>query len=1192
MAVVTLDDRFLLEEGSVYLTGIQALVRLPIDQHRADVRRGLRTGTFISGYPGSPLGGYDLALQRVKTLLAEHDVVLQPGANEELAASAITGTQMLDQYPHSKYDGVIGLWYGKGPGVDRSGDAFKHGNFAGTSKHGAVVAFLGEDHEGKSSTMPFQDDFAMVAHGIPVLYPASVAEFLSLGLHAIALSRFSGCWAGLKLVNPLCDGGEMVDVSPQLVVPELPEVLIDGKPFQKKQDFIFFPGTNVLFQHHLYYERHAAVRAYGRANRLNRIELQGAGDRLGIITAGKTYADVRQAFLDMGLHEEDLRRMGVRLLKVGLMYPLDAELVRDFASGLEEIVLVEEKRGFLETQVKEALYGLTNAPRMVGKLDEQGRPLFPFQGGMDADMVAERLGPRLLRLAGGSHRGIERRLADIAAIRSRRYESYPLRTPNYCSGCPHNTGTILNEGQIAWGSPGCHSFASIMNQPERRIEAMTQLGGEGLGWIGLSHFTDRPHLVQNVGDGSLFHSSWLNIRFAAATDTNITFKLLYNGYVANTGAQPMVGQKPIPDVVRMLAMEGVKRIALVTKDPDQYAAETFPSIAKVYPRERLHEAQAELEATHGTTVLIYDEQCANERRRRQKRGRQGKRERYVVINEEVCEGCGDCGAKSNCMSLQRVETELGQKTQVHQSSCNQDYFCLKGDCPSFVTVEAPEMAGPAKPSTAGLAFGDVPEPASKVALDRPYHVYIPGVGGTGVLTLNALLGFAAWMDGLRVLSYDQTGAAQKWGPVLSSMVLWRDDQSPVGVAGSALSTQHSALAAANKVGLGACDLYLATDIVGAVTPVNLDRCHPSRTAAVANTTVFPTGEMVRDVWFNVSTRSMQQTLKRFTREDRSVYVEARELAERLFGDYMMTNIFTLGVAYQSGLLPLAAESIEAAIRLNGVAVEENLQGFRYGRMWVHDPARVRAALDPVPVSAEYEQDQALARLRGGDREAYRRLVAQTADLDEDSRRKLAIRLAGLIEYQSAGYAGDYLEFVRSTAGAERRVTGTTGPLTQAVAANLYKLMAYKDEYEVARLHLKASFHERLEGLFPNRRGLTYHLHPPLLRKFGLDRKLELGEWFTPVFRLLHAMRGLRGTPFDPFGRDQVRHAERELIGWYRGLMGDALVSLTPETYERSIELAQVPDLIRGYEQLKMGNIQRAKARAAELLATEPAVRAS
>jgi indolepyruvate ferredoxin oxidoreductase len=1005
--------------------------------------------------------------------------------------------------------------------------------------------------------MPFQDDYAMMAHGIPVLYPSSVGEFLSLGLHAIALSRFSGCWAALKLVNPLCDGGELVEVSPDLAAPVLPEVLIDGKPFQKRQDFVFFPGTNVLMEHHLYYERHAAVRAYGRANALNRVEVRGPADRLGIVTAGKSYADVRQALQDFGLSDGDLRRFGIRLLRVGLLYPLDADLVQDFAAGLEQIVVVEEKRGFLETQLKEALYGLPDAPRLTGKLDEDGRPLFPFQGGMDADAIAERLGPRLLAFT-GEHGGIQRRLADIAAVRSRTYDAYPLRTPNYCSGCPHNTGTLLNDGQIAWGSPGCHSFASLMDQPERRIEAMTQLGGEGLGWIGLSRFTDRPHLVQNVGDGSLFHSSYLNIRFAAATNTRMTFKILYNGYVANTGAQPMVGQKSVPDLVRLLALEGVQRIAVVSKEPERYAAERLPALAAVYPRERLHEAQAELEAIDGTTVLVYDETCANERRRQQKRGRLGRRDRYVVINEAVCEGCGDCGARSNCMSLQRVQTEFGPKTQVHQSSCNQDYLCLEGDCPSFVTVES--AAGAARPVAPALGPEDIPEPGGKPALDQPYHVYIPGVGGTGVITLNALLAFAGWMDGLHVLTYDQTGAAQKWGPVLSSIVLSRPGQEP----------------SANKVGLARCDLYLATDILGAVSPVNLDRCDPERTAAVLNTTVFPNGEMIRNPFFALSTRAMQDSVARFGRADRSVRVDARTIAEGLFGDYLLANIFTLGVAYQAGLVPLTAASIEAAIHLNGVAVEDNLQGFRYGRLWQYDPGRLGSLTPSMPAPEP--------RLTRAEAAAYRRLAARGSSLAEPLRRTVDLRLAELIRYQDAAYATRYLDFVLGVAAREQAVCGEAGELTGAVARNLYKLMAYKDEYEVARLHLDAAFRARLDGQFPVRRSLTYHLHPPLLRKLGLKRKLELGAWFEPAFKALTAMRRLRGTPLDVFGYDTVRRRERELVAWYRGVIEERLAALSPSTRAATVELANLPDLIRGYEHVKLANIDRAKARAQELTA--------
>jgi indolepyruvate ferredoxin oxidoreductase len=783
---VSLEDRYLLEEGTVYLGGLQALVRLPIDQNRRDRRTGLRIGTFISGYPGSPLGAYDLALRQARHLLEQHDIVHRPAANEELAATAIRGTQMLDDYSHSRFDGVVGIWYGKGPGVDRSGDALKHGNFAGTSRHGAVVVLSGEDHEAKTSSLPYQDDYAFVSAGMPILYPASTGEFLELGLHAIALSRYSGCWVAMKLVGPLADGGETVAVSPARPSIVLPELKIGDRSFQKSTDFTFFPGTNIETERRIYYERHAAVMAYARTNALNRAEVGSSRDRLGIVTAGKSYADTRQALLDFGLDDEQLRRYGIRLLRLGLIYPVDGELVRQFSEGLEEIIVVEEKRAFVEAQVKEALCGLGRTIRVVGKFDEAGAPLFPIQGGMDSDLVGERLGPRLLRHI-GEHPGVLDRLSKVKTIRSRRYERLPARTPNYCSGCPHNTSTRLLDGQLAWGSPGCHSFAAIIEQPERHIVSMTQLGGEGLPWIGLAPFTDKPHMVQNVGDGSLFHSSYLNIRFAVAAGANMTFKILYNGYIANTGAQESVGAKSIPELTRLLETEGVRRIAVVTKDPKAYRNARLARAARVYPVTKHERVLRELERERGVTVYIYDGMCANERRRRQRRGLLPIANEFVVINPDLCEDCGHCGQLTNCMSLHKVETEFGEKTQIHASSCNQDYSCLGGDCPSFVTVETREGSGYRKSTPPVFDAGAIPPPTHKVDSSGPYHIYIPGVGGTGVITVNALLAYAALMEGKRVLSYDQTGAAQKWGPVLSSLVLAPDGQ-PTAANKVALST--------------------------------------------------------------------------------------------------------------------------------------------------------------------------------------------------------------------------------------------------------------------------------------------------------------------------------------------------------------------------------------------------------------------
>jgi indolepyruvate ferredoxin oxidoreductase len=1168
----SLEDRYLREEGVVYLTGMQALVRLPIDQHRRDRRAGLRTATFISGYPGSPIGGYDLALRAARRLLEAHDIRHVPGANEELAASAISGTQMLDHYPHSRVDGVVGLWYGKGPGVDRSGDALKHGNFAGTSRHGAVVVLAGDDHEAKSSTMPYQDDYAFVGHGMPVLYPATTGEFLTLGLHAIALSRLSGCWVAMKLVGQLADGGETLEVGPDCPRIVLPEVVIDGQPFRKSTDFTFFPGLNIETERRLYQERHRAVLAYARANGLDRVEVRGSRDRLGLVTAGKSHADLVQALRDLGLDAEALRALGVRLLRIGLTYPLDGAVVRDFAQGLEEVVVVEEKRGFLEGQVKEALCGPGLTVRVLGKLDETGAPLFPVHGGMDADLVAERLGPRLAALAGSApalRGGIERRLGEVRVIRERPHPTLPARTPNYCSGCPHNVSTRLLPGEVAWGSPGCHSFASIIEQPERHIVSMTQLGGEGLPWIGLQPYADRTHMVQNVGDGSLFHSSYLNIRFAVATGAHITFKILYNGAVANTGAQDPVGGKPVPELTRLLELEGVQRIAVLTKTPGTYRGARLAGNARVH---RVQEQTAVLEAlraTPGVTVLIYDGPCANERRRRQKRGQAVIPGRFVVINEAVCEGCGHCGALTNCMSLHRVSTEFGDKTRIHPSSCNQDYGCLAGDCPSFVTVETAPGTGYRKPATPALPADAVPEPPRRPDLARPYHVYLPGVGGTGVLTINALLSWAALLDGRHVLSYDQTGAAQKWGPVLSSLVV---------------AARREDLAA-SKVGLGRADVYLALDLLAGASRVNLERCDPTRTVAVINTTLLPSGEMVRDVGFNPPVEALREAIARWTRPAGSVAVDARRLAEGLFGDYLATNMLALGTAYQAGLLPVSAASLEAAIRLNGVQVDQNLQAFRYGRLWAVEPGRVEALVGAPPRGAEEEQAGVLRRLSGRDAHAYVSLLDRCRQLDDESRRLLAVRIGELIDYQDARYPVPYVEFVLTVAAREQAATPGRRAVTHAVVRHLYKLMAYKDEYEVARLLGRRDFDQTVRALFAEPRRVVFHLHPPVLRALGLRRKLALGPWARPLVRLLRPFRRLRGTLADPFGHAAVRREERRLVAWYRETVQTALDHLGPATAAAVAEIARLPDAIRGYEALKLQNARAARERAAHLLAS-------
>jgi indolepyruvate ferredoxin oxidoreductase len=1161
----TLDDRYAATSGTVYLNGVQALVRLPIEQMRRDHAAGLRTRAFITGYPGSPLGGYDLALRAAGRIVPDNGILHVPGQNEELAATALSGTQMLDDFPHGEVDGVVGMWYGKGPGVDRSGDAFKHGNFAGTSRLGAVVVLSGEDHEGKSSTVPIQDDFAFESAGIPILYPSTVAEVLAYGLHAVALSRFSGCWVALKLVGSLCDGGDAVAVSPHEPAIVVPTVTFDGKPFAKYTDFKFFPGANLGTERHLYRARHAAVRAYARANGIDRIVVRSDADRLGIVMAGKTATDTRQALIDFGLSDTDLQRAGIRLLKIGLIYPSDDEIILEFAAGLDEVIVVEEKRGFTEARVRAALAGASHTIRIVGKNDEFGEELFPVHGGMDSDLIARLLAPRLAPFF--ADRRIAERIARIDAVLARDYTPTARRTPNYCSGCPHSISTTLPPGHIAWGSPGCHAFASLMEQPERHIEAMTQLGGEGLPWIGLAPFTDQAHMIQNVGDGSLFHSSYLNIRFAVAAGVNLTYKILFNGAVANTGAQAAVGGKSVVELAQLLAIEGVARIVIATQERATYRHAALPPIAEVRDVADFVAIQEDLAAMRGVTILIYDGTCSNERRRQEKRKLVAPPTSFVVINEDVCDNCGHCGALTNCMSLQKIDTAFGPKTQVHQSSCNHDRSCLGGDCPSFVTVETAPGNGLRQKTAAPLELV-IPEPALPRRLERPYHVYVPGVGGTGVLTLNAILCHAAVMDGRRALSYDQTGAAQKWGPVLSSLIIAEADHR----------------VEANTVGLGKADLYLALDLLAGADARNLNCCDPERTAAVINTSLLPSGEMIRDVHFDVQPLVLGEAIARYACPERTIRVDARAISEGAFGDYMVTNVVVLGAAYQAGFVPISAASIEAAIRLNGVSVETNVLAFRYGRLLQHDPQAVRALIEQPERSLADRTSGAEERLRTADARRLAVLMERCAPLPAELQAIVRTRIVDLMHYQNAAYAAAFVADVLAVAERERgNLAGDQMPVAGTFATSLHKLLAYKDEYEVARLHVDATFRRRTQLTFTAPATISYMLHPPLLRALGLKKKLRLGPWFFPFLRILATMKPVRGTPFDCFGYAPVRRTERRLVSWYRDAVHAALDGRTAASEALVHQIASLPEEIRGYEDIKLENARVAQRRALELL---------
>jgi indolepyruvate ferredoxin oxidoreductase len=1138
----SLDAKYRQEDGKIFLSGIQALVRLPLDQHRADKRRGVRTATLVSGYRGSPLGGLDLTLERNPQLLADHNVVFISGVNEDLGATAIYGAQLANMFPKPKYDGVLGMWYGKGPGVDRTGDIFKHANYAGLGRYGGVLALGGDDPLSKSSTLPTHSEVAFYDAFMPTLFPGSVQEILDLGRYGFEMSRYSGLWVAFKIVTNVADEIGTAEVHPERVVIRDPGFTWEGKPWRPTQNPMLLPPFGLELEREIHYGRIEAARAFAAAHPLNKITVPSPGAWLGIAAPGKTYYDLREALRELGLDDEALQRYGIRLLKIGLLWPTEPTIVREFAHGLEELFVIEEKRSFVETFLRDALYNQAERPRIIGKQDEHGRPLVPANGELDADKIALLLASRLERKINlGS---VTARVALLEALRERPAPLTLARQPFFCSGCPHNRSTVVPEGSMAGGGIGCHGMALAM--PERHTVGTTHMGGEGVQWVGMAPFTEMTHMFQNLGDGTFFHSGSLAIRQAVAAGTNITFKILYNSAVAMTGGQDAAGAMPVPEMTRLLEAEGVKRIIVTTDDPDKYGnGVTWGRGAQVWHRDRLDEAQKLLRDTAGVTVLIHDQRCAAEKRRLRKRGKLEDPALRVFINEAVCEGCGDCGVKSNCLSVQPVDTEFGRKTQIHQSSCNKDYSCLRGDCPSFLTI-VPKGAPRKKERKIYTVDRTLPEPARRVPATA--SIFMMGIGGTGVVTVNQILGTAALLDGKHVRGLDQTGLSQKGGPVVSHLKV---------------SEQPEEVSA--KVSAGGADCYLGFDVLVATSPVNLDHARSDKTIAVISTSQVPTGAMVTstDVHFPDS-GGLLASINRSTRKDENAFLDALGLAETLFDDHMAANLIVLGAAYQAGAIPVAAEAIERAIALNGVSVTMNTQAFRAGRLVVADPSwastlkhrRVGAVETTTPMTAEA------------------RALIETVGATGETRRLLEVRVPELIDYQDAAYARRYVDVVRRVVEAERRVAPDRTALSEAVARYLFKLMAYKDEYEVARLHLRNDLATALKNEYPDGVTVKYNLHPPLLRAFGWERKIRFGRWFDSVFRALHGMRGVRGGPLDLFGWPEVRRVERALIGEYIGLVDKALAGLSAGSYDKAAKLAALPDLIRGYEHVKLANVRR------------------
>jgi indolepyruvate ferredoxin oxidoreductase len=1145
---VSIEDKYVLEQGTIFLSGIQALVRVMLDQVRADRRNGLNTAVFCSGYQGSPIGGLDKEILRLRGLATDHALHFMPGLNEELAATAVYGSQLALGLPGPRYDGVTGIWYGKNPGLDRAMDALRHANFAGTHPRGGALALVGDDPSCKSSTLPSAGEATLAALNMPTFYPGTLQEVLDLGLHAIACSRASGLWSALKIVTNVADSAGTASVWPARVVPVMPTVEWEGQPYRHRPSGNLLAPASLDLERTLFGPRLELARQYAAVNQLNPVSVPTRDAWLGVVAPGKVYYELMQALRDLGVDQRDLDRAGIRLMKVGMLYPHDKQAFCEFARGLEEIFVVEEKLPFLEVAVRDALYGTAGAPRVVGKLDEHDRPLLPAELDLDADTIALALARRLqARLDLDSVRVRAEQIEERRAALAREAPGL-ARTPYFCSGCPHNTSTANPDDVLLGAGIGCHTMILLAPEGRGTITGITQMGGEGAQFVGMKDFTDSLHFVQNVGDGTFHHSASLAIRFAAAANVNITYKLLYNDTVAMTGGQDVLGQLKIPDLTKWLALEGVKRIILTTEQPERYEGVALHPICEVRHRRDLAEAQAELAAVEGVTVLIHDQACAAELRRLRKRGKAADPPQRIFINERVCEGCGDCGKKSNCLSVLPVDTEFGRKTQIHQSSCNKDYSCLRGDCPSFLTVVPAKGKKPASKPGDAKAKGAPPmppvelrEPATRVSRDD-FLMRMPGVGGTGVVTVSQIIQMAAMLDGRHCFGLDQTGLSQKGGPVVSDVRISRDR-----IEGS------------NKASAGRADLLLGFDVLGAASPKNLLVADPQRTVAVVNIAAVPTAAMVTDtrVRFPDQQRTLE-TIERSTRAAENVYVDAQMLSERLFGDHMPANTILIGAAFQAGCLPISSAALEQAIRLNGAAVDKNLAAFAWGRAAVADPAAVQAALDPPADDVAPRAANELERI-------------------------LAVRISELTAYANEAYAREYEERVREVAGAEaaRGAPGETA-VAEAYARSLYKLMAYKDEYEVARLHLLASEREKVAEQFGEGAKVWFMLHPPLLRAMGLQRKLKLGGWFRPMFGLLYRMRRLRGTWLDPFGRAEVRRVERRLIAEYRELMDRALERLSPETHGTLARIAELPDVIRGYEDIKLRGVERFREEAARL----------
>ncbi|CAN7398246.1 indolepyruvate ferredoxin oxidoreductase family protein [Bradyrhizobium sp. LjRoot220] len=1151
---ISLDQKYTQGSGHVFLTGIQALVRLPMAQIRRDRAQGLNTAGFISGYRGSPLGGYDQQLFAARKHLEQYNIKFQPGVNEDLAATAVWGSQQLNLSPGANYDGVVGIWYGKGPGVDRCGDVFRHGNAAGSAKNGGVLVLAGDDHGAKSSTVPHQSDHAFMSALMPYLYPSSIHEMIEMGLLGIAMSRYSGCWVGMKVITETVETTAEIDLTDEMtpfVIPtdfEMPEGGLNLR----------WPDDRFAQDRRLQDYKGFAAIAFARANKVNRVTMDSPNARYGIMASGKSYEDIRQALRELGVTPEVAAKIGLRLYKIGMPWPLEPEGVREFAVGLEEIFIIEERREIVENQVKQELFNWRDdvRPRIIGKMDDHDKRFLPFAEELSVASLASSLTERLLRLnLNPEIAAMLRAKADWFNGRqaTQMQAVAPItRTPYFCSGCPHNTSTKVPEGSRAFAGIGCHFMALWM---DRSTETFTHMGGEGVPWVGVAPFTKEEHVFANLGDGTYFHSGSLAIRQAVASGANITYKILYNDATAMTGGQHVDGELSPQQITFQLHAEGIREIYLVSENPDAYPASEIAPGVKTAHRDELDTVQKTLRKVKGASAIVFVQTCAAEKRRRRKRGTLEDPARRVMINPAVCEGCGDCSVQSNCISVEPLETELGRKRTINQSTCNKDYSCVKGFCPSFVTIDGGKMR---KRAPAGVGdIGELPEPASRPTLDRPYNVAVGGVGGTGVLTIGALLGMAAHIEGKASMILDMSGLAQKGGAVLSHVRL----------------SEHTADVTCSRIVTGTADLVLAADEVVAVSKETITLCESGRTTGIINTHLIPIADFILNRDFNFQARKVNHVLETALRKDSSFF-DFTKPAEMLLGDSIATNMMMMGFAYQKGLLPLSAKAIEQAIEVNGVAIKLNQQAFQLGRLAAHDPAKL--------ISMMKGQDDTVA----------------PKTLDAMSLDEIIVHRSNLLtEYQDAKLAARYQGLVKQVRDAATS-GGYGDALPRAVAINYAKLLAYKDEYEVARLFTDGRFEKQLRDQFEGDFKFSFNLAAPMLAgkpdAMGRPGKRNFGAWMMPLFRILTKMKGLRGTSLDIFGYSADRKLERDLIAGYEKDVATVLGLLSPLTLDTAIEILSLPDRIRGYGPVKEKAAHDAKARytqlAADLVNPPPAPR--